>query len=235
MKLIKLLPVLLCFGLVGAAFANVTITPNSSYTVNCASETPPPSTKLVCLGDSITYGLSTIGVTTTDTFCYKLGQKFNSYLNKGVPGENTSEMLTRFSADVLAQSPTHLTIMAGMNDCLEISAVTFKSNVLSMVQQAKAAGIKVTLMSTILPRTSTRYSVMGPFLQALREVADQEDVDFIDVYGRYSEQYWSNVNTFSSWYAQTSSGAVDVIHPNPAGHQAIVDMCKYSKASVCNP
>ena len=72
---------------------------------------------IILFGDSLTFGF---GVSKKDSWVYKLQQRFNNLtiLNKGVNGDTTSSMLTRFYRDVTSKSPKKIFIMGGTNDLL---------------------------------------------------------------------------------------------------------------------
>lgn len=75
----------------------------------------------------------------------------NSYVNRGISGQTSPQMLIRFRSDVVDLKPEVVVILAGTND---IAGNTGKStitmianNIKSMVEIAQANGIKVVLSS----------------------------------------------------------------------------------------
>ena len=75
----------------------------------------------------------------------------SSYINRGISGQTTPQMLVRFRSDVVALKPKIVVILAGTND---IAGNTGKStitmiadNIKSMVEIAQANDIKVVLSS----------------------------------------------------------------------------------------
>jgi lysophospholipase L1-like esterase len=80
---------------------------------------------------------------------------------RGVLGETTAQMLFRFKEDVVALSPTAVIIQAGINDIVAGSvlgqgrsaAVAAFGNLESMIKVARAAGIRVLLLTVIHPST----------------------------------------------------------------------------------
>ena len=79
--------------------------------------------------------------------------KGKPYINRGISGQTTPQMLLRFRQDVIALQPKVVVILAGTNDIagntgpstLEMIA----DNIKSMAELAKAHGIKVVLASTL--------------------------------------------------------------------------------------
>lgn len=109
------------------------------------SKLAPPAKgedRVVFMGDSITDG-------------WKLNQYFpgQPYVNRGISGQKTPQMLVRFRPDVIAHKPKVVVILAGTND---ISAYpgpyvleNTESNLASMVDLAHANGINVVLASVM--------------------------------------------------------------------------------------
>jgi len=96
--------------------------------------------RVVFLGDSITDG-------------WRLNEYFtgSDFVNRGIGGQTTSQMLARFRQDVVALKPGIVLILAGTNDIANGVAVSqIEDNLATMADLAKAHGIKV-LMASITP------------------------------------------------------------------------------------
>lgn len=102
--------------------------------------------RVVFFGDSITEGW---GATGSDTFFPGKG-----YLNRGISGQTTAQMLLRFRQDVVALEPAVVVVLAGTNDIAGNTGPAtqrmIEDNLHSMVELAQAHGIKVVL-SSVLP------------------------------------------------------------------------------------
>jgi len=102
------------------------------------------SMRIVCLGDSITYGFPWgPSVSWVEMLREALGCEV---INKGINGNTTGDMLNRFDRAVIKYNPTHLILMGGINDV--IMAESFDRivwNLHEMVDKAMNAGIKVIL------------------------------------------------------------------------------------------
>lgn len=96
--------------------------------------------KIVCLGDSLTYGY---GVKRSESWCRKLEEKLNAtVVNKGINGDTTSGMLARFERDVLIEKPDILLLIGGTNDIfLSENTDIAKNNIVAIVQQSLSVGI----------------------------------------------------------------------------------------------
>ena len=100
--------------------------------------------KVIFFGNSITQVWSDY----TDFF------SDNGYLNKGISGQTTDQMLLRFKKDVVDEKADCVVILAGINDLAEnngpISLEDIFKNIRSMVKIANDNNIKV-ILSSILP------------------------------------------------------------------------------------
>lgn len=78
----------------------------------------------------------------------------NNYINRGIGGQTTSQMLIRFRPDVIDLKPKLVVILAGINDIAQnngpIEMKDIFGNIVSMVELAKAHNIKV-ILSSVLP------------------------------------------------------------------------------------
>ncbi len=99
--------------------------------------------RVVFMGDSITDG-------------WKLAEYFHGkpYINRGISGQTTPQMLIRFRPDVIALKPRAVLILAGTNDIAgntgPMTLEMIENNYASMADLAKANGIKV-VFASVLP------------------------------------------------------------------------------------
>jgi len=113
---------------------------------NARLGTPKPGeARVVFLGDSI-----------TDSWGRDAGEFFpgKPYVNRGISGQTTPQMLLRFRADVIALKPRVVVILAGTNDIAGNTGPStprmIEDNLTSMAELARANGIKV-VFASILP------------------------------------------------------------------------------------
>jgi lysophospholipase L1-like esterase len=101
--------------------------------------------RVVFMGDSITDGW---GRKNNDFFPGK------PYINRGIGGQTTPQMLIRFYPDVIALHPKVVAILAGTNDIAgntgPSTLAMIEDNLMAMSDLAKANGIKVVL-SSVMP------------------------------------------------------------------------------------
>jgi lysophospholipase L1-like esterase len=69
------------------------------------------------------------------------------YVNRGIARQTTAQMLVRFHQDVVALKPNVVVIQAGMNDLLVATEGVMADNFMSMMDIARANGIRVVLAS----------------------------------------------------------------------------------------
>ena len=76
------------------------------------------------------------------------------YVNRGISGQTTPQMLVRFRQDVVALQPAAVVILAGTNDIAGNTGPTtleaIFDNIVSMAEIARANGIRV-VVSSVLP------------------------------------------------------------------------------------
>jgi lysophospholipase L1-like esterase len=99
--------------------------------------------RVVFMGDSITEGWNL-----QDSFPGK------PYVNRGISGQSSSQMLLRFRQDVIDLQPKVVVILAGTNDLAEntgpVTPEQVEGNLASMAELATANGIRV-VMCSVLP------------------------------------------------------------------------------------
>lgn len=100
--------------------------------------------KIVCLGDSITYGFP---FTPQDSWVQMLAEETGlEFINKGVPGNTFGNMLERINRDVLRKEPSHLILMGGINDVFARESLSrIYKNILDIVNKAQENNIQVIL------------------------------------------------------------------------------------------
>jgi len=88
------------------------------------------------------------------------------YINRGISGQTTPQMLVRFRADVINLKPKVVVILAGTNDIAgNTGPMTLEQtagNIASMAELATANGIKVVL-SSVIPVSDTVRKQNGDF------------------------------------------------------------------------
>ena len=105
----------------------------------------PDESRIVFMGNSITEGWLQDSLTLF---------KNPAYVNRGISGQTTPQMLLRFRQDVIDLQPKAVAILAGINDIAENTGPStlemITDNIFSMAELAQSNGIAVIICS-ILP------------------------------------------------------------------------------------
>jgi len=146
------------------------------------------------------------------------------YINRGISGQTTPQLLVRFRQDVIALKPKVVVILAGTNDIAGNTGPStlemIEDNLASMVELAKANGIRVVLGS-VLPAASYAWKPdlrPAPAIVALnawiRAYSRGQHIIFLD--------YNSAMRTDTDGLRADLSG--DGVHPNEAGYRVMASM-----------
>lgn len=183
---ILLLPAILLFAMAANAqtsdWAKFSRYHNSNVTLMAK---PADGNRVVFFGNSI-----------TDNWPHRSSQFWKDhpgYVGRGISGQSSYNMLSRFREDVVNLNPAAVVINAGTNDIAENShpyneEITL-GNIMSMVEIARANGISV-ILTSVLPagHFSWREAITdGPEkIKALnariREYAAKENIPYVDYY-----------------------------------------------------
>lgn len=178
---------------------------------------PVPQGRVVFMGDSITdfWHLAT----------YFPGKP---YVNRGISGQTTPQMLIRMFPDVIDLHPAAVIILAGTND---ISANTgpetakmVEENLEAMTELAQAHGIKVILCSLTPVSDYTKYKQTTQ-----RPPADILELNhWIRAYARkahvgFADYFSATVDSHGMY---TKSLSRDGLHPNDAGYKVLAPIAE---------
>ena len=93
------------------------------------------------------------------------------YINRGISGQTTPQMLIRFRPDVIALKPKVVVILAGTNDLAGNTGTTtieaIEDNLMSMAELATANGIRV-VFASVLPVSDYEMRDGKPIVQTVR-------------------------------------------------------------------
>ncbi len=189
-------------------------------------EKPAPGEKrVVFMGNSITDGWSNAR---PDFFAGK------PYINRGIAGQTTPQMLVRFRADVLNLKPAVVVILAGTNDIAENMGPSklewIENNILSMVQLAQLKGIKVVLCS-VLPAFDYPWK---PGLQPAEKIVALNKLLKADAekFGLIWVDYFSPMADERNGLKAEYSG--DGVHPNEAGYSVMEPLVEKAIMEAAN-
>ncbi|MBT7424468.1 MAG: acylhydrolase, partial [Flavobacterium sp.] len=168
--------------------------------------------RVVFMGNSITEG-----------WIQMRPEFFNNrdYINRGIGGQTTPQMLLRFREDVINLNPSVVIILAGTNDIAGnsgyISLESIIDNIKSMSEIANANGIKV-IISSILPAIDYPWKPgldPAPKIIIINKAlkAFSEENNFI-----YLDYYAAMVDDKGGLKVPEYTTANDLVHPNKKGY-----------------
>ena len=169
--------------------------------------------RVVFMGDSITDG-------------WRLSQYFpgKPYVNRGISGQTTAQMLVRMFEDVINLKPAALVIFAGTNDIARNNGPQtiemVEENFMAMTELAQAHGIRVILcaltpVSDYGPRKMTEDHPPTDILRLnawIREYAGKNHAVFADYHSALADDKGMLKEGFSR----------DGLHPNEKGYELMV-------------
>lgn len=179
---------------------------------------PPPAPgedRVVFMGDSITQG-------------WHLDASFpgKPYINRGISGQTSPQMLVRFRQDVIELKPKVVIILAGTNDVAgntgPMTPEQTEDNLATMADLATANGIRVVLCS-VLPAFDFPWhpgQEPAPKIAALnnwiRAYAAQKGYPYVDYYSAMKDDRGGLPPTLSK----------DGVHPLPAGYAVMAPLAE---------
>lgn len=146
------------------------------------------------------------------------------YVGRGISGQTTPQMLVRFRQDVIELEPAVVMILAGTNDIAgntgPSTQAMIEDNLISMVELAKANGIRLVL-SSVLPaydypwRPGLEPAQKIVALNAwMRNYATTHDVVYLDYHSAMADEH-------QGLRAELSE---DGVHPNEAGYRIMAPL-----------
>ncbi|MEG5065377.1 SGNH/GDSL hydrolase family protein [Microcoleus sp. B3-A4] len=200
--------------------------------------------KIVIVGDSITEAAKFPG-----GYVWLLQRYLNALypdrpieiVNAGIGGNKSTDMQARFQKDAIDQKPGLVMINVGVNDVWNaffdfpnnqfypegnwsagVQVAEYREKITQMVLAAKAAEIRVVLLSPTL----IGESIDGPenrrlqqYVAAMQEIASENQCLFIDLNAPFREV----IGTYQKHAGKTLNLlAADGVHPNPSGYRIMV-------------
>ena len=183
------------------------------------AKTPPPApgeNRVVFMGDSITDGW---GKGQAQFFPGK------PYINRGISGQTTPQMLVRFRPDVVDLKPKVVVILAGTNDIAGNTGPetleNIEDNLASMSELARANGIRV-VMASVMPvcdylRTQTARRPPQQIMALndwIKDYAARNGFVYLDYYSAMVD----SIGMLKQELTQ------DCLHPNDAGYEVMAPL-----------
>jgi cyanophycinase len=168
--------------------------------------------RVVFMGNSITEGWSNL-----DPGFFK----DKPFVNRGISGQTTPQMLIRFRPDVIDLRPSVVVILAGTNDIAgntgPMTLEQTRDNIISMCELARSNNIRVVLCS-VLPAFDFGWSPGREPAEKivrlngmLRAYADKQGIPWVDYHTPMKDER----NGLRKEYGE------DGVHPNQSGYRAM--------------
>lgn len=140
-------------------------------------------------------------------------------VNKGVNGETTAQMKSRFTTDVINKGCKYVLIHGGINDhgTHGDTGITTQ-NKIDMYTSAKAASIEPMLLGVIPTKTS------APLLSHQFSI-DLHAAELSNYGGKLYVDLWDSIEGATENVADDTKMA-DTVHPNTTGYTAVVEAIK---------
>ncbi len=226
MKTFKLLFCMILVSSFAGAFSQTKDWPNLKYFKDANEKLGKPAAgenRIVFMGNSITIGW--------EELCPEFF-KGRPYINRGISGQTTPQMLIRFRADVIALQPKVVIILAGINDIAGNTGPStlemIMDNIMSMSELAVANHISVVL-SSVLPAYDFPWKP-GQFPadkilalnKMIKDYADQKKLIYVDYYA-------STVDARRGLKAELTE---DGVHPTIAGYKVMEPLAEAAIAKA---
>lgn len=148
------------------------------------------------------------------------------YVNRGIGGQTTPQMLLRFRQDVIDLKPEVVVILAGINDIAGNTGPTtleaIMGNIMSMAELAKANKIKVVL-SSVLPALDFKWkpgqepaAKVVALNKMIKEYAARNGLIYLDYYTAMADAQQGLRQEYT----------YDGVHPNEAGYKVMAPLAE---------
>jgi lysophospholipase L1-like esterase len=162
------------------------------------------------------------------------------YIDRGISGQTTPQMLIRFRADVIALKPKVVVILAGTNDIAGNTGPTtlpaIEDNLTSMAELARANGIRVVLAS-LLPISDYEKTKEGkPIIRTTQRPPEQ-----IKALNEWMRKYAAEKRqTYLDYYSAMIDEkgflkdelSEDGLHPNQQGYAVMAPLAEQAIATA---
>ena len=143
------------------------------------------------------------------------------YIDRGISGQTSPQMLLRFREDVINLKPAVVLIMAGINDIAGNTGPStlemIEDNIISMAQLAWANGIR-TILCSVLPAFDFPWNPgampaekIVALNKMIKDYADQNGIIYLDYYSSMADSRKGLKADYSE----------DGVHPNVAGYKVM--------------
>jgi lysophospholipase L1-like esterase len=148
----------------------------------------------------------------------------DTYINRGIGGQTTPQMLLRFRQDVIAHQPKAVVILAGTNDIAGNTPLkdleTVAGYLFSMAELARQHNIKVILCSVVPAaeypwRKGKRPDVKIPQLnKMIQDYCNETDIHYLDYFSAMTDGKNGLIESYG----------YDGVHPDEDGYKVMTEL-----------
>jgi lysophospholipase L1-like esterase len=188
-------------------------------------ESGPSVQRVVFLGDSITDG-------------WELNQYFPAkpYLNRGISGQITGQMLGRLKADVLDRKPKAMVLLGGTNDLARGVSIAAIQNNIAMIADLAAAHEAAPVLASILP-VSDYHADRDP---RFKRTLDRRPQDILTLNAWLKQFCQSRGYVYLDYFSAVADEkgmlradlANDGLHPNAEGYKVMAPLAERAIAQA---
>ncbi len=199
--------------------------PNLARYRQANAQLAPAENRVVFMGDSITDNWDKVG----SPWLPDLKPFFpgKPYVDRGISGQTTPQMLVRFRPDVIDLKPKVVLILAGINDIAgntgPIPLESTEENIASMAELARANGIRVVLSSALpasklpwRPSVTDVVEKVASLNEWIKNYAKKNGLVYLD--------YFTAMNDGHGGLKPEL--ALDPVHPNAAGYDVMAPLAE---------
>ena len=141
----------------------------------------------------------------------------NNYVNKGISGNKTTDMLSRFQKDVIDLDPYCVVIEGGTNDIAAFTLENIMERIKKMAEMARKAHIDVVVGSVPPSNSFPKLPDFRPedriieLNGMIKQWADSEGIPYVDYYSVLVDDQKGLKEAYQK----------DTVHPNAKGYTAM--------------
>ena len=155
----------------------------------------------------------------------------NNYVNKGISGNKTTDMLSRFQKDVIDLDPYCVVIEGGTNDIAAFTLENIMERIKKMAEMARKAHIDVVVGSVPPSNSFPKLPDFRPedriieLNGMIKQWADAEGIPYVDYYSVLVDDQKGLKEAYQK----------DTVHPNAAGYTAMEGVIAPILKTVLSP
>lgn len=157
-----------------------------------------PSLKIICYGDSITYGYAPFSGNKVELsypenlqmlLRKKRSGKTTIVYNEGIPGWTSENGELYLDQKVLKKQPDIVILMFGINDSLQrMGTQRYRGKLKNIIHTLKENKIDV-ILATPTPIYSWQNMILKKYATEAKETALEEEIPYIDLFAYYMSHY----------------------------------------------